>query len=208
MFKTYRNVLPSIIDASHSMVLSQVKFEPNPAFVWPEFSKRTMAASQASNAWPPARRIWVALWQASLQTRSYRVSSTLLPAPIRNNWKYKNIFQGTTIQFLPVWTAIKPDISENTKLLITVPLKPALCFFLSWSLCVYPSGMAERFEWVGVSCIFEKSPNPLERLYYTQHMLYMLFVWNAFNSRAAMNAKIKNTSQAASCKIKICYICI
>lgn len=127
---------------------------------------------------------------------------------IRNNWKYKHIFQGTTIQFLPVWTAIKPDISKNTKLLITVPLKPALCFFLSWSLCVYPSGMAERFEWVGVLCIFEKSPNPLERLYYTQHMLYMLFVWNAFNSRAAMNAKIKNTSQAASCKIKICYICI
>lgn len=53
----------------------------SPAFVFPEFSKQTIAASQASNVEPPDFRIVVAFTQASLHTRLYFVSSKQLPAP-------------------------------------------------------------------------------------------------------------------------------
>lgn len=55
----------------------------SPAFVFPEFSKQTIAASHASNVEPPDFRIEVAFTQASLHTRLYFVSSMQLPAPVK-----------------------------------------------------------------------------------------------------------------------------
>lgn len=64
-----------------------------PAFVFPEFSKQTMAASHASKVEPPDFRIEVAVTQASLQTLLYCASSKQFPAPeIHKTFSFEQFF--------------------------------------------------------------------------------------------------------------------